>query len=89
MWCSFLFSCPVVSDSVTPWTVTRQTPLSSTISQSLLKFMSIESMMPSNYLTLCHPLLLFPSNFPSIGSFALFAAGYFCVSVSCLDSGWK
>ena len=53
-------------DSATPWTAAHQVPLSSTISQSLLKFMSIESMMPSNYLILCHPLLLLPSIFPSI-----------------------
>ena len=43
-----------------------QAPLSSTTSQSLLKLMSIESMMPSNHLILCHPLLLLPSIFPSI-----------------------
>ena len=43
-----------------------QAPVSSTISQSLLKFMSIESVMPSNHLILCHPLLLLPSIFPSI-----------------------
>ena len=42
---------------VTPWTVALQAPLSSIISQSLLKFMSIESMMLSNHLILCHPLL--------------------------------
>ena len=42
----------------TPWTAARQASLSFTISQSLLKFMSIESVMPSNYLILCHPLLL-------------------------------
>ena len=44
----------------------RQTSLSLTISQSLLKLMSIESVMPSNHLILCHPLLLLPSAFPSI-----------------------
>ena len=42
----------------TPWTAARQASLPFTISQSLLKFMSIESVMPSNYLILCHPLLL-------------------------------
>ena len=57
-------------DSATPWTAAHQVPLSSTISQSLLKFMSIESMMPSNYLILCHPLLLLPSIFPSIRAFS-------------------
>ena len=50
----------------TLWTVTCQAPLSFTISQSLLKVMSIMSMMPSNHLILCHPLLLLPSVFPSI-----------------------
>ena len=50
----------------TPWTATRQASLSITNSQSLLKLMSIESVMPSNHLSLCHPLLLLPSIFPSI-----------------------
>ena len=50
----------------TPWTAAHQGSLSFTISQSLLKLMSIESMMPSNHLILCHPLLLLPSIFPSI-----------------------
>ena len=54
---------------VTPWTGARQDPLSSTISRSLLKFMSIEWMMLSNHLILCCPLLL-PSIFPSIGVFS-------------------
>ena len=49
----------------TPWTVTRQAFLSITNSRSLLKLMSIESVMPSNHLILCHPLFL-PSIFPSI-----------------------
>ena len=48
----------------TPWTAAHQVSLSF-ISQSLLKLMSIESMMPSNHLILCHPLLLLPSIFPS------------------------
>ena len=55
---------------VTPWTVARQASLSITNSQSLLKLMSIESMMPSNHLILCHPLLLLPSIFPSIRVFS-------------------
>ena len=54
----------------TPWTATCQASLSITISQSLLKLMSIESMMPSNYLILCHPLLLLPPIFPSIRVFS-------------------
>ena len=49
-----------------PWTAALQASLSFTISQSLLKFISIESVMPSNHLVLCHPPLLLPSIFPSI-----------------------
>ena len=54
---------------VTPWTAACQASLSITNSQSLLKLMSVESVMPSNHLTLCHPLLLPPSIFPSIRVF--------------------
>ena len=54
----------------TPWTAARQASLPFTISQSLLKLMSIESMMPSNHLILCHPLPLLPSIFPSIRVFS-------------------
>ena len=53
-----------------PWTVTCQAPLSYTVSWSLFKFMSIESVMPSNHLILCCPLLLLPSIFPSIRVFS-------------------
>ena len=59
-----------MSDSVTPWTVARQASLSITNSQSLLKLMSIKSVMSSNHLILCHPLLLPPSIFPSFRVFA-------------------
>ena len=55
---------------LTPWTAAGQTSLSFTISRSLLKLKSIESVMPSNYLILCHPLLLPPSIFPSIRVFS-------------------
>ena len=55
---------------VTPWTAAHQASLSFTISQSLLKLMSIESVMPSNHLILCHPLLLLPSIIPSIRVFS-------------------
>ena len=55
---------------VTPWTAARQASLSITNSQSLPKLMSIELVMPSNYLILCHPLLLLPSIFPSIRVFS-------------------
>ena len=55
---------------VTAWTVAWQAPLSSTISQSLLKFMSIESVMLSNHLILCYSFLFLPSIFPSIRVFS-------------------
>ena len=55
---------------VTPWTAVRQASLSITNSWSLLKLMSIESVMPSNHLILCGPLLLLPSIFPSIRVFS-------------------
>ena len=55
--------------SVTPWTAARQASLSLSISQRMIKLMSIESMMPFNHLILCHPLLLLPSIFPSIRVF--------------------
>ena len=53
-----------------PWTAARQAFLSITISQSLRKLMSIESVMPSNHLILCHPLLLLPSVFSIIRVFS-------------------
>ena len=56
---------------VTPWTAVCQIPLSSTNSQSLLKLMSIESVMLSNHLILCHLCLLQPSIFPSIRVFPM------------------
>ena len=52
-----------------PWTAARQASLSITNSWSLLKFLSIESVMPSHHLILCHPLLLLPSVFPSVRVF--------------------
>ena len=52
-----------------PWTAARQASMSITNFRSLLKLMSIESVMPSNHLILCHPLVLLPSIFPSIGVF--------------------
>ena len=58
---------------VTPWTAARQTSLSFTISRNLLKLLSIELVMPSNHLILCHPLLM-PSIFPSIGVFSIKSA---------------
>ena len=59
-----LLSC--VQLFATPWTAACQASLSFTISQGLLKLISIELMMPSNHLILCFPLLLLPSIFPSI-----------------------
>ena len=54
----------------TPWTAGRQASLSFIISQSLLKLISVELVMPSNHLILCHPLLLPPSIFPRIRVFS-------------------
>ena len=62
------FSC--VRLFATPWTAACQASLSFTISWSLLKLMSIELMMPTNHLVLCHPLLILPSIFPSIRIFS-------------------
>ena len=59
-----------MSDSATPWTAACQAFLSITNSWSLLKFMSVESVMPSNHLILCHPFLLPSSIFPSIRVFS-------------------
>ena len=75
-WTFSAFGCIVLVQSLshfwlfaTPWTSAHQAPLSSTISWNLLKFMSKESVMVSNYLIRCHPLLLLPSFFPSIRVF--------------------
>ena len=69
-WPLLLLSCSVTSDSLQPHGLhARQTSLSFTISWSLLKLMSIESMMPSNHLILCHPLLWLRSVSPSISVF--------------------
>ena len=66
-----LLSHSVVSNSLwPPWTAACQASLSFTISWSLFKFMSIESVMPSNHFILCCPLLLLPSIFPSIRDFS-------------------
>ena len=64
------FSRSVVSNSVTLWTAAHQASLSITNSQSLLKLMSIKSVIPSNHLILCRPLLLLPSIFPSMRVFS-------------------
>ena len=65
---------------VTPWAIARQASLSITNFWSVLKLMSIESVMPSNHLILCRPLLLLPSIFPSIRVFS---------SESALPIGWS
>ena len=67
---SVQFSSSVVSDSVTPWTAAHQAFQSITNSRSLLKLMSIDSVMPSNHLILCHHLLLLPLTFRSIRVFS-------------------
>ena len=81
-------SLNLVQFFVTPWTTACQASLSINMSQSLLKFMSIESMMPSNHFILCPPLLLLPSIFPSIKVFSSKSAlciswpSYWSVSIS-------
>ena len=74
-WASHLLAAVVGSLSrsrlfATPWTTAHQAPLS-TISQCLLKLMSIESMMPSNHLILCHPFSSCPESFPVSGAFPM------------------
>ena len=69
---SVQFSCSVTSDSVTSWTTARQASLSIASLQSLLKLMSIESVMPSNHLILCHvPFSSCLQSFPASGSFQM------------------
>ena len=67
---SVQFSCSVVSNSANPYTAVRQASLSITNSLSLLKFISIKSVVPFRHLILCHPLLLLSSVFPSIRVFS-------------------
>ena len=76
------FSCSVVSDSFRPHGLhaARQASLSIPNSWSLLKLMSIQSVMPSNHLILCRPLLLLPSIFPSMSQ--LFVSGGQSIAVS-------
>ena len=66
---------------VTPWTVACQASLSITNAWSLLKRMFIESVMPSNHLILCHPLLLLPSIFPASGSLQIVSFSHQVVKV--------
>ena len=74
-----LFSHSVMSNFASPWTAACQTSLSFSISQNVLKVMSMEPTMPSNHLIFCHPLLLLPSIFPRIRVFS---------SESVLHSRW-
>ena len=67
---SVQFSRSIVSNSATPWTAAHQASLSITNSQCSLELMSIESVMTSNHLILCCPLLFSPSIFPSIRVFS-------------------
>ena len=72
--CSRLIAVQLLSHVrlfVTPWTAALQDSLPFTISWSSLKFISIESMMPSNHLILCHPLLSCPQSLPASGSFPM------------------
>ena len=74
---------------VTPWIAACQPSLSFTTSQSLLKLMSSESVVPSNYLILCHPLLSCLKSFPVSGSFQMsqfFASGGYSIGASVLAS---
>ena len=68
--CAIVQSLNCVQLFVTPWTIARQASLSSTIPQSLVKLVSIESVMLSNHLILCRPLSLLPWVFPSIRVFS-------------------
>ena len=83
LWLKFYWYCSVAQSCLTLWDpvdAACQAPLSSTISRSLFKFMFTESVMPSNHLNSCHPLLLLPPIFPSIRVFLMsrfFASGDF------------
>ena len=69
---SLLFSLSVMSDSLQPaWTAAHQASLSFTISQSFLRLMSTELVMPSNHLILCCPILSYLQSFPALGSFSM------------------
>ena len=78
----FQFSHSVVSDSVTSWTAACQASLSVTNSWSFIELMSIELVIPSNHLILCHPLLFLPSILPSIRVFCIRWPKYWSFSFS-------
>ena len=77
-----LCCCSVTQSGPTPWTAALQASLSITTSQSLLKFMSVESVMPSNHLTLCRPLSLCLQSFPAQVSSVLRWTKYWSFSFS-------
>ena len=84
------FSRSVVWLFETPWTAACQASLSFTVSWSLLKLMSIESVMPSNHLILCYPLLLCLQSFPASGTFLmnrLYASGGQSIGAS-VSASW-
>ena len=92
-WCALQFSSVQTLSRVrlfaTPWTAARQASLTVTNSWSLPKPMSIELVMPSNHLILCHPLLLLPSIIPASGAFQMsqsFALGGQSIGVSASTS---
>ena len=88
-WISSVQSLSHVWLFATPWTAAHQASLSFTNSRSLLKLMSITSVMPTNHLILCRPLRLLPSIFPSTGSFQMsqfFTSGGQSIGVSALAS---
>ena len=68
-YCSVTKACLTFCDP--PWTATHQASMSFTISRRVLKLMSVESVMPSNHLILCHSLLLLPSLFPRVRVFSI------------------
>ena len=89
LWISSVQSLSCVRLFVTPWTAARQASLSITNSCSLLKLMSIESVIPSNHLILCHPLLCPPSIYSSIRVFQMnpfFGSGGQSIGVSASTS---
>ena len=92
--CRFCFSVSKLCLTLISWTVPHHAPLSSTLSRSLLKFMSIDLVVPSNHLILCHPLSFCPQSFPASGSFPmswLFASGGQSIGTSASASvlqGW-
>ena len=81
-----VFSRSVVSNSATPWTAARQASLSFTIPWSSLKLLSIQSVMPSNHLILCCPLLLLPSVF---SQHHVFSKAFDCVDHKKLEKSWR